>query len=61
LVTLPLPVDDLKEPKADLDAMGKLLNQLPDLADEPAVVSGAALRALRVLLAGLDRNRTFGA
>jgi hypothetical protein len=58
LVTLPLPVDDLKEPKADLDAMGKLLNQLPDLADEPAVVSGAALR---VLLAGLDRNRTFGA
>lgn len=42
-----LPVDDLKETKADLDAMGKLLDQLPaqlpdpDLADEPAVASGA--------------------
>jgi internalin A len=69
-LTLPLPVDDLKETKADLDAMGKLLDQLParlsaqfpapDLTDEPAMASRAALRALRVLLADLDRNRTFG-
>jgi hypothetical protein len=50
--------------------MGKLLDQLPaqlsaqfpapDLTDEPAVAFGAALRALRVLLADLDRNRTSG-
>jgi len=61
-LTLPLPVDDLKETKADLDAMAKLPAQLADLdhADQPAVASGAGLRALRTLLADLDRNRTFG-
>jgi internalin A len=69
-LALAVPVDDLRQAKADLDTMGKLLDQLPaqlpaqladpDLANEPAVASGAGLRALRALLADLDRNRTFG-
>ena len=54
-LALPLPIGDLKETKADLDAMGTLLDQLsnqlsnqladPVIADEPAEASGAGLRA----------------
>jgi hypothetical protein len=69
-LTLPLSVDDLREGKADLDAMGTLLDQLPaqlsdelsdpNYAEEPAVASGAGLRALRALLVDLDGHRAFG-
>jgi internalin A len=70
VLTLGLPVGDLKESKDKLEAMDQLLDQLPaelpaeladpDYTDDPAVAEGAGLRALRALLGDLDPNRIFG-
>jgi hypothetical protein len=66
-LTVPLPVDTLKEAKADLDAMGKLLDQSSPLRSWPrisptsrAVASGTGCERCGVLLGDLGRNRTFG-